>query len=155
MSEFSCCYLSPLGNIKISVNTGVVTGVSFVDSLSQSSGVDRYPEIFRQFGEYFEGKRKVFDINFSFLTGTEFNKAVWRELQKIPYGKTVTYSDIAKSLGDKNLARAVGNSCNKNPIAIIVPCHRVVPKNGSMSGGYAYGTDIKQKLLSLEREYSE
>lgn len=103
--------------------------------------------------EYFLGKRKNFDIKVN-PKGTVFQKKVWKELQKIPYNIAKSYSDIAEKIGNKNAQRAVGNACNKNPIMIIIPCHRVVSKNKGM-GGFAYGGKIKQKLLEIERNFIE
>ena len=74
---------------------------------------------------------------------------VRKELQNIPYGETKSYSEIAAAAGNKNVQRAIGNACNKNPIMIIIPCHRVISKNNNL-GGYAYGRSIKQKLLNIE-----
>jgi len=105
-------------------------------------------EIKTQLNEYFLGKRKKFDIKLN-PKGTDFQKKVWQELQKIPYGETRNYSEIAAAAGNKNAQRAVGNACKKNPIMIIIPCHRVVSKNNNL-GGYAYGSKIKQKLLNIE-----
>ncbi|MCL4107171.1 UNVERIFIED_CONTAM: hypothetical protein GTU68_032986 [Idotea baltica] len=87
--------------------------------------------------------------------GTSFYQKVWNELLKIPYGETASYLDIAKKLGDPNSTRAVGMANGKNPIAIIVPCHRVIGSNGSLTG-YAYGNEIKRQLLALEnpKEYA-
>ena len=99
--------------------------------------------------EYFEGGRKVFDIPIK-LNGTDFQKKVWEELLKIPYGETKSYLDIAKSIGNPKACRAVGGAYNKNPIMIIVPCHRVIGKNGDLVG-YAGGIEVKQKLLDLEQ----
>lgn len=101
-----------------------------------------------QLEEYFCGKRKEFDIPLK-LRGTKFQKNVWNALQAVPYGKTVSYKDIAVMIGKPNAARAVGGANHKNPVMIIVPCHRVVGISGSLTG-YAYGTDIKQKLLDIE-----
>lgn len=84
------------------------------------------------------------------MIGTEFQKKVWKELLNIPYGETRSYKDIAIAIGNGKACRAVGNANNKNPIAIIVPCHRVVGSNGSMTG-YAGGLDIKEKLLKIEK----
>ena len=105
-------------------------------------------DIKKQLGEYFSGKRTTFDIKIN-PTGTDFQKMVWKELQNIPYGETKSYSEIAAAAGNKNAQRAIGNACNKNPIMIIIPCHRVVSKNNNI-GGYAYGRSIKQKLLNIE-----
>ena len=102
----------------------------------------------KQLFEYFSGERKTFDLDFEF-SGTEFQKSVWNELLKIPFGKTKTYGEIAKAIGKPKAARAVGSACGKNPLAIIVPCHRVLGMNGKIAG-FAWGTEIKEWLLGHE-----
>ena len=104
---------------------------------------------YTQLEEYLSGKRTEFDIEIEMI-GTEFQKKVWKELLNIPYGETRSYKDIAIAIGNEKACRAVGNANNKNPIAIIVPCHRVIGSNGSMTG-YAGGLDIKEKLLKIEK----
>jgi methylated-DNA-[protein]-cysteine S-methyltransferase len=104
--------------------------------------------IFNQLKEYFEGTRKVFDVPLD-VDGTDFRKKVWNELQKIPYGKTISYKTLSEKLGDVKAIRAVGKANGQNPVAIIIPCHRVIGADGSLIG-YASGLDIKQKLLHLE-----
>lgn len=108
-------------------------------------------EAFKQLDEYFKGSRKVFNLKIKFK-GTEFQKRVWDELYKIPYGETRSYQDIAILIGNYKASRAVGMANNKNPIPIIVPCHRVLGKNGSLVG-YAMGLEMKQMLLDLEQKY--
>ena len=103
----------------------------------------------KQLLQYFSGKRKTFDLKLK-PKGTEFQLKVWNELLKIPYGETVSYSDIAKNIGKPKASRAVGNAVNKNPIFIIIPCHRVIGKSGSLVG-FAYGIDKKEYLLNLEK----
>lgn len=103
----------------------------------------------KQLEEYFLGKRKIFEVSFA-LEGTEFQKKVWNEVYKIPYGKTVSYREIAKKIGNEKAARAVGMAIGKNPVAIMVPCHRVIGSNGKMTG-YAYGIEKKVRLLELEK----
>ena len=98
--------------------------------------------------EYFSGKRTDFELEFEF-SGTEFQKNVWRELLKIPFGKTKTYGEIAKAIGKPKAGRAVGSSCNKNPLPLIVPCHRVIGANGKLTG-FACGTKTKEWLLNHE-----
>lgn len=102
-----------------------------------------------QLTEYFAGKRTEFDLPLA-PQGTTFQKDVWQVLLKIPYGKTINYAHQAKQLNKPNASRAVGAANGKNPIAIIIPCHRVIGKNGSLTG-YAGGIKIKEKLLILER----
>ena len=103
----------------------------------------------KQLHEYFSGTRKEFSIPLC-LDGTVFQKKVWKELQKIPFGETISYQELAKRVGDIKKARAVGNANRKNPIPIIVPCHRVIQKNGEL-GGFGGGLEIKRFLLDLER----
>jgi len=105
--------------------------------------------VIREFQEYLRGQRREFTLNLCPL-GTEFQHKVWRELRKIPYGETRSYSDIAQSVGSPKGQRAVGMANNKNPLGIVVPCHRVIGKNGRLVG-YAGGLDIKKMLLDLEQ----
>jgi len=100
---------------------------------------------------YFSGKRPDFDIATRFIVGTDYQRAVWGELKKIEYGKTVSYKDIGDSMGNTH-ARAVGGAVGKNPISIIVPCHRVVGASGAMTG-FAGGVDKKIELLRLEKSF--
>ena len=108
-------------------------------------------EVYHQLNEYFSGRRKAFELPVN-GEGTVFQKAVWRELQKIPYGETRSYEDIAVTIGNKNAVRAIGQANGRNPIMIVVPCHRVIRKNGDISG-FACGVEAKRYLLDLEREY--
>ncbi len=103
----------------------------------------------KQLNEYFAGKRTAFDLPLD-MHGTIFQIKAWRELQKIPYGQTVSYGQQAKGMGDANKARAVGMANGRNPIAIIVPCHRVIGANGSLTG-FGGGLNIKQQLLDMEQ----
>ncbi|MBP2656680.1 MAG: cysteine methyltransferase [Firmicutes bacterium] len=102
-----------------------------------------------QLKEYFGGKRKSFEFPLA-PEGTVFQQAVWEALQVIPYGETRSYKDIAVSINQPNAARAVGMANNRNPIAIVIPCHRVIGANGKLVG-YGGGLDIKEKLLGLEQ----
>lgn len=104
----------------------------------------------RELNEYFEGERREFSIPLD-LRGTPFQLACWRALLAIPYGETRSYADIARGIGHPNAFRAVGMANNRNPIAIVVPCHRVIASGGSLCG-YGGGLDIKRKLLDLEQE---
>ncbi len=104
--------------------------------------------IFNQLREFFAGTRKKFDVPLD-IEGTEFQKKVWNELKKIPYGKTISYKTLSEKLGDVKAIRAVGKANGQNPIAIIIPCHRVIGSDGSLTG-YAGGLAIKEKLLHLE-----
>jgi len=104
----------------------------------------------KEIQEYLDGRRKAFTFPFK-ISGTPFEKAVYRTLMKVPYGETVSYGELARKAGYPGASRAVGNAMNKNPLAILVPCHRVIKSDGSM-GGFASNTDIKAALLSLEKE---
>ena len=106
----------------------------------------------QQLKEYFSGKRKTFDIELC-IEGTPFQKQVWQELSKIPYGQTISYGEQAQRLGNKNKARAVGLANGRNPISIIVPCHRVIGSQGDLTG-FAGGLKNKELLLSLEARSS-
>ncbi len=111
-----------------------------------------FRDVREQLNAYFAGTLRDFDVTLD-GNGTEFQKAVWKELRKIPYGVTNTYGDLAKRLGNANASRAVGLANGHNPIGIIVPCHRVVGANGSLTG-YAGGIERKQWLLEHERCYA-
>ena len=109
-------------------------------------------KVFTQLREYFKRQRKEFDLELE-LSGTDFRKAVWNELKKIPYGNTISYGELAKRMGDKKLMRAVASANGANPIPVIIPCHRVIGADGSLIG-YGGGVDVKQKLLELEGSWS-
>lgn len=151
---FSYIYKSIIGNIYIKTDENYVYNISFVDINLTMEG-SKYKKniitekVIKQLEEYFNGKRKTFELPVK-LIGSEFQKKVWKELQKIPYGKTRTYKDIAIKIGNPNASRAIGNANNKNPIAIIIPCHRVIGSNSKLVG-YAGGIDKKFKLLELEK----
>jgi methylated-DNA-[protein]-cysteine S-methyltransferase len=108
--------------------------------------------VFTQLKEYFNRQRKEFDLPLEIL-GTDFQKKVWDELTKIPYGETISYGELANRMGDKNLMRAVAAANGANPIPIIIPCHRVIGADGSLTG-YGGGLDVKQKLLELEGSWT-
>ena len=106
-----------------------------------------------QLSEYFAGARREFDLPLR-LRGTQFQLAVWNALRAIPYGETRSYADIAAAVGNEKACRAVGMANHRNPVSIIVPCHRVIGKGGSLTG-YGGGIDKKEFLLSLERRVSQ
>ncbi|HTQ59738.1 MAG TPA: methylated-DNA--[protein]-cysteine S-methyltransferase [Candidatus Solibacter sp.] len=107
-----------------------------------------FREVIRQLELYFDGKLTEFDVPLV-LEGTEFQLLVWRNLQKIPYGETVSYGQLAKRIGNPDAARAVGLANGSNPIPIIIPCHRVIGSNGDLTG-FGGGLPVKKKLLALE-----
>jgi len=146
-------YPSRLGDIKITDNGEAVTGIEFsVDGFDRSNAAPSVlsESTIEQLNEYFTGKRTEFDLPLA-PDGTEFQKKVWAALKQIPYGQTRSYKDIAKAVGNEKATRAVGMANNKNPIAIVIPCHRVVGADGSLVG-YAGGLDMKKSLLELEKE---
>jgi methylated-DNA-[protein]-cysteine S-methyltransferase len=110
-------------------------------------------EVAAQLEQYFAGERTTFDLELD-LRGTEFERRVWDEVRAIPYGCTATYAEIALRVGRPNACRAVGRANGRNPIAVIVPCHRVVGSDGSLTG-YAGGVATKRALLDLERRPAE
>jgi len=104
-----------------------------------------------QIFQYFNGQRTQFDVPFD-LKGTPFQQSVWQELSKIPYGKTVAYSHIANEINNPKAVRAVGQAIGKNPLTIVIPCHRVIGKNGTLTG-FRGGLEMKEVLLALEKPY--
>jgi methylated-DNA-[protein]-cysteine S-methyltransferase len=106
-------------------------------------------DVRRQLQEYFAGELREFDIPL-LMEGTEFQKRVWKTLQTIPYGETISYGELAKKIGDSKAVRAVGAANGQNPIPIIVPCHRVIGSDGSLTG-FGGGIENKRKLLELEK----
>ncbi|MEN8076649.1 methylated-DNA--[protein]-cysteine S-methyltransferase [Clostridioides difficile] len=153
----SCSYYdSPLGKIKIEEQDSYIVGISFENDkalINKEINIEKEKNIIAkckaQLDEYFKGNRKEFDLEIKFIKGTEFQKNVWNELRKIPYGETISYKTLAERIGNPKACRAVGGANNKNPIGIIIPCHRVIGANGKMIG-YAEGVDKKEFLLGLE-----
>ncbi|MBF0105554.1 MAG: methylated-DNA--[protein]-cysteine S-methyltransferase [Deltaproteobacteria bacterium] len=154
MNHYSACYSSPIGMIKITADDTKITELTFVDN---DSGLCEYQtpvikECIKQLDEYFAGKRKVFTLPL-LIEGTAFQKNVWSKLSKIPYGKTLSYADIASKINQPKACRAVGMANNKNKIAIILPCHRVIGRDHSLTG-YAGGLWRKEWLLQHEQQGS-
>jgi methylated-DNA-[protein]-cysteine S-methyltransferase len=140
---------TPLGTARI---TGDDNGISEISILSEGEISKKIPvvlkEVIKQLNDYFAGKRIDFDFKLN-PKGTEFQQKVWQELLKIPFGKTVSYMDITKKLGDVKAIRAVASANGKNPLWIVVPCHRVIGTDGSLTG-YAGGLWRKKWLLEHE-----
>ncbi len=140
-----------LGYITIIENNNKIIELKF-NKIKNNSNFILSPLIkktFTELDEYFRGIRKKFDIPIE-PNGTNFQKKVWQELIKIPYGTYTTYKDIANKIGNKNASRAVGNANNKNPILIIIPCHRVIGSNNKLKG-YSQGVSYQEKLLKIEK----
>lgn len=156
----SYTFKSPIGILKIHENNGKLTNFYLKNNETDTElpqnfikHSDLIYEAYTQIKEYFSGKRIKFELPINCI-GTDFQKQVWQELQNIPYGETRSYEDIAVGIGNPKAARAVGQANNKNPIMIIIPCHRVIQKNGSIDG-FSYGTEIKKYLLDLEKTYGK
>lgn len=151
---FAQTYHTPLGKLTIIEDHGAITHLGFAASPKLPAGAVAnetalLKEANHQLTEYFAGRRRQFDLPLA-PQGTPFQQKVWTALQKIPYGETVSYQDIARQVDNPLGCRAVGMANNKNPIAIVIPCHRVVGKNGKLVG-YAGGLSIKEFLLGLEK----
>ncbi|WP_434797555.1 methylated-DNA--[protein]-cysteine S-methyltransferase [Terrisporobacter vanillatitrophus] len=143
-------YETEIGIIGIRENNKSITDIFFskVDTNDNIEETDLIKECFKQLKEYLEGNRRKFDLPLE-ARGTEFQKKVWNELLKIPYGETKSYKDIAIAIGNEKACRAIGMANNKNHIPIIIPCHRVIGSNGKLVG-YAGGLNVKEKLLNIE-----
>lgn len=145
---------SPIGKLTIVEEDQKLIAIEFGDMKILDADYEESElllDVKKQLDEYFMGERKVFDIKLN-SKGTEFQKKVWDKLISIPYGQTASYKAIASLVGNEKASRAVGMANNKNPIPIIIPCHRVVGSSGKMVG-YAGGLEIKENLLHLEEKY--
>jgi methylated-DNA-[protein]-cysteine S-methyltransferase len=144
---------SPIGCWRLTADDQVILAVQLVKKdNSRPDPPTTHPllaEACKQLDEYFAGQRKTFDLPLA-PQGTVFQRKVWDGLRKIPYGTTISYAQLARSIAHPKAFRAVGSANGKNPIAIIIPCHRVIRSDGQ-PGGYAYGTDLKKRLLDFER----
>ncbi|MCL2045678.1 MAG: methylated-DNA--[protein]-cysteine S-methyltransferase [Oscillospiraceae bacterium] len=144
---------SPIGLIYLAETDGAISDLSFK---AINGGEEKETPLIslatEMLGEYFDGKLKVFDLPISFNIGTEFQKKSWSALLTIPYGQTRSYKEQSLAIGSEKAFRAVGNANGKNPISIIVPCHRVIGTDGTLVG-YGGGLDIKRYLLELEAKH--
>jgi methylated-DNA-[protein]-cysteine S-methyltransferase len=141
---------TPFGPAWVSVDeNGAVTAFGF----GAGEGKGSNAEVAREIEEFFAGERRTFEFPLA-PKGTGFQKSVWAELMKIPFGETISYGELARRLGNPAASRAVGRANATNPIALIVPCHRVIGSNGKLTG-YAGGIDLKEKLLTWERSKSD
>ena len=141
---------SPLGRIVLTETAGFLTGLAFSDAPVDASDAPVLLEGEKQLREYFAGKRKCFSLPLA-PEGTPFQRAAWEALQKIPYGERRSYAWEAMQTGRPGACRAVGNANGKNPLPIIIPCHRIIAANGTI-GGYSSGIWRKEFLLALENE---
>ena len=155
-----CFYQSPFGLIRICETGGFLTRADFLKQCSeskhsQSASIQNSNSLLKdactQLGEYFEGRRQKFDLSLK-PHGTEFQRSAWESLLSIPYGETRSYLQQAEYIHNPKAIRAIGQANSRNPIPIIIPCHRVIAKNGSLTG-YAGGLKRKKRLLALENSF--
>lgn len=140
-----------LGDITIACSEKAIVRISFGEDIrggEDQTGNELTGRAFGELEEYFLGRRREFDLPLR-PDGTEFQRKVWAALREIPYGETRSYSEIAEQVGNPKAVRAVGMANHRNPIAIMIPCHRVIGKNGSLTG-YAGGLRLKERLLKIE-----
>jgi len=143
-------FKSPIGNLYLIFSGSFLSGLSF----SKPSGIpfkrNSIPkDLLDDLQDYFNGNIVRFNPRVKFLIGTEFERSVWKTIKSIPFGETRTYKWVAQKIGKPSAMRAVGHALSKNPLPIIIPCHRVIESDGSL-GGYSSGVDIKRRLLELE-----
>ncbi|WP_375234631.1 methylated-DNA--[protein]-cysteine S-methyltransferase [Winogradskyella sp.] len=150
-----CTIETPLGQAKVTGDTNGITSVSISDTTEQLSEIipENLLDCVTQLKAYFREERQNFDLKLN-PNGTDFQKRVWQELQKIPYGKTCSYLELSKKLGNPKAIRAVANANGKNPLWIIIPCHRVIGSDGSLTG-YAGGLYRKQWLINHENRHKQ
>ena len=150
-----CIINTPLGFTKITGDDDGITSITVLNSEEKLTDIipESLQECVYQLQDYFEGKREHFDLKLN-PQGTYFQQTVWKQLQTIPYGKSISYLELSKQLGDVKAIRAVANANGKNPIWIIIPCHRVIGSDGSLTG-YAGGLARKQWLLNHENPYKQ
>ena len=158
-------YNSSIGILKITAEDAYITGLSLcveeqanvanevnltnTENAEEASIPPLLQQTSRQLTEYFAGTRTSFDIPIKYTTGTPFQHSVWNALRQIPYGETCSYGDIAVAIGNPKAVRAIGQANHNNPVLLLVPCHRVINKNGSL-GGFGCGVEVKKQLLQLE-----
>jgi methylated-DNA-[protein]-cysteine S-methyltransferase len=144
-------YHSPVGCLEITATDDAIIALRIVSN--PNNPAQSFHKIIAQcckeLDEYFKGKRRHFEVKV-YLQGTDFQNKIWKKLQAIPYGKTISYAALAQEAGHPKACRAAGSANGKNPVAIIVPCHRVIASDGGL-GGYAYGVKVKKMLLDLEK----
>ncbi|ATO15819.1 cysteine methyltransferase [Micromonospora sp. WMMA2032] len=144
---------SPIGEFSVGTDDDAVRGAHFgrVASAADEPGDDLARLAVAELRAYFAGELTEFSVPVSAPRGSEFERAVWREMTRIPYGETTTYGEVARALGDPGAARAVGVACNRNPVPVIVPCHRIVGAGGKLVG---FGGGLPRKVTLLELEAS-
>jgi len=148
--QYKAYFTSPIGILEIKSTENSIISCTFEEKKSAISVITPIlEEALNQLDLYFKGKRTNFDLKL-LLDGTDFQKKVWKELQNIPFGHTVSYQEVANRIGKKNAVRAVGNANGKNPISVIIPCHRVIGRDGKLVG-YGGGIEKKRWLIQFEK----
>lgn len=142
------CFSSPIGAVRLTEEDGSITRIELIDATDETTATPLQREAARQILAFLRGERQQLEFPIR-MVGTSFQQRVWHALRQIPYGTTRTYGEVAAEIGNPRASRAIGMACNKNPLLLIVPCHRVIGVNGKLTG-FAYGTDAKQRLLELE-----
>lgn len=145
------CFNSPIGAVRLTEDDGSIIRIELTDDADavHTAPTPLLHEVAQQILAFLEGDRQQLDFPIR-MVGTAFQQRVWRALQQIPYGATCTYGEIASAIGNPRANRAVGMACNKNPLLLIAPCHRVVGANGKLVG-FSFGTEAKRWLLELEK----
>ena len=147
---YSSIVPSPIGNWRINADENSIKSIEMVPTLNDQESPNAITkEAAEQLIEYFEGERKDFNLKLDTSPYSEFYQTVWKALELVPYGKTTHYSALANQIGNPDAVRAVGLANGKNPFPIVIPCHRVIGKDQSLTG-YAYGLPVKKWLLELE-----
>lgn len=149
MTLYRIDFQSPLGRVFAQGTQDHLLRISFEPVSGEVRATPVFQQLEKEFSEYFSGKRTVFTLPLV-LEGTLFQRSVWEALQKIPFGKTISYEELACWVGCPRGCRAVAQANRKNPFPIVIPCHRVIQKDGSL-GGYYYSVSLKQALLDHER----
>jgi len=154
MKQYCYCQ-TPIGRLLLVGENGLLEQLHFPNSAGQvvieeswCLDEESFADTLQQLEEYFAGRLENFQVKMH-LTGTDFQRQVWQELQRIPYGKTASYGEIAKRIGNPKACRAVGAANGKNPVPIIIPCHRIIGTDGSLTG-FGGGMELKKSLLRLE-----
>jgi len=151
-------YPTEIGKILIAENGRAITDLCMEDTLDPAGAVREETPLLKQAAArlyaYLAGEQNAFDSLPLEPQGTDFQKKVWAALLEIPYGETISYKQLAEAVGNPAASRAVGNANGKNPIFVIIPCHRVIGANGALTG-FAYGLEVKKKLLAIECAHKE
>ncbi len=145
---------SPLGVLTITSDGQAITSVAFGKQKSSKEKTDKVLlQCRKELKEYFGGRRQKFSVAIS-PQGTDFQRIIWREMLRVPYGKTISYSELSKRIGKPKAMRATGSACGRNPIVILIPCHRIIA-SGSGIGGYSGGLEKKRWLLEHEKKFAQ